>query len=659
MPFKRGAANVNFSKRTRTRLAVAIQHDPDRAQSSGPASNPPEELEGASIYPSLFCLGPESGGEQRAVREIQEPFDVDTWMENMGEGEDTPLLPSQTQASCSVPLCNLAVRRAKLSCAKTLLFRRSVCFFVGIGLLTFVVITLPPNPTVTPKDSVVHLSFDNNSIMALNQTDGDKLFDFSFNMTLPPAKQSRVHDITILSAECNIGREGGGKPSLEALRFLVSKPTKLVTRFTVPSSLTCRCSDYSKISEFKMDPGDVAACKSAGDGKGCTWMPSNSVRLFGGNCTGNCVEGPRPDRSLGGTGTVLNAEALRSLTPLEAPDEDAYETTGLQWRNIGVIRPGKGAELTHFNLSLALMNKADERCKHLDKWCKSFTQEEWDALGIRDLRMDNFIRSEDSYFKTISLKKHVSIFVDCTISIDLNLYWGIVSIPFVFHVREKFDRPDVGQTMLKKTDRDSLRDALLNLPKALSFGNVPQHARRDFRRTDSGRGVQGLLFQPKLPFMKDHSGQIRAVYIHLPAISWDMTPTFLGVEIVDNFQEKDHPPYPVMTIGSLPFTWVVVVGKSSTHWKDRNSIARLFATCTGGCGIHILRSIAGIAMEAVTTHPLLGFSISSKMSSSPSFFIKVFGEKNMFVLVRPSKTTRTSLNAPGCTYTCVCVCVCV
>ena len=43
MPFKRGAANANFRYRTSTRLAVAIQHDPDRAQSSGPASNPPAQ----------------------------------------------------------------------------------------------------------------------------------------------------------------------------------------------------------------------------------------------------------------------------------------------------------------------------------------------------------------------------------------------------------------------------------------------------------------------------------------------------------------------------------------------------------------------------------------------------------------------------------------
>ena len=48
MPFKRGAANTNFSNLTSTRWAVKNQHDPDRAQasgptSSGPASNPPPQ----------------------------------------------------------------------------------------------------------------------------------------------------------------------------------------------------------------------------------------------------------------------------------------------------------------------------------------------------------------------------------------------------------------------------------------------------------------------------------------------------------------------------------------------------------------------------------------------------------------------------------------
>ena len=43
MTFQRGAANANFNNRTSTRWVVVIQHDPDRAQSSDPTSNPPTQ----------------------------------------------------------------------------------------------------------------------------------------------------------------------------------------------------------------------------------------------------------------------------------------------------------------------------------------------------------------------------------------------------------------------------------------------------------------------------------------------------------------------------------------------------------------------------------------------------------------------------------------
>ena len=65
--------------------------------------------------------------------------------------------------------------------------------------------------------------------------------------------------------------------------------------------------------------------------------------------------------------------------------------SGLEWQNIGPSRPPEGRELTASDpdLAKALTSKL------------MLTQEEWDAIGIRDLRKDDFIKSGDSYFKPV------------------------------------------------------------------------------------------------------------------------------------------------------------------------------------------------------------------------------------------------------------------
>jgi hypothetical protein len=61
---------------------------------------------------------------------------------------------------------------------------------------------------------------------------------------------------------------------------------------------------------------------------------------------------------------------------------------GLRWNETGATRPIEGRELTCPELSKALRSKTQ------------FSQHEWDAFGIRDLRDDDFVKSGDNkYFK--------------------------------------------------------------------------------------------------------------------------------------------------------------------------------------------------------------------------------------------------------------------
>jgi len=62
-------------------------------------------------------------------------------------------------------------------------------------------------------------------------------------------------------------------------------------------------------------------------------------------------------------------------------------TLGLKWQNVGLTKPGLGQELDHPQLSEALGDKTE------------FTQQEWNGFGISNLRMDQFVKSGDGYFK--------------------------------------------------------------------------------------------------------------------------------------------------------------------------------------------------------------------------------------------------------------------
>jgi hypothetical protein len=61
--------------------------------------------------------------------------------------------------------------------------------------------------------------------------------------------------------------------------------------------------------------------------------------------------------------------------------------SGLKWRRTGGEKPNHGEELKHKGLASGLTKRTE------------FTREEWDAFGIKDLRMEHFIKSGPSYFQ--------------------------------------------------------------------------------------------------------------------------------------------------------------------------------------------------------------------------------------------------------------------
>ena len=63
--------------------------------------------------------------------------------------------------------------------------------------------------------------------------------------------------------------------------------------------------------------------------------------------------------------------------------------SGLVWQNIGPSRPNYGRERSNAALAQALQTST------------TFDEIEWKQLGISDLRMDDFIKSVESYFRPV------------------------------------------------------------------------------------------------------------------------------------------------------------------------------------------------------------------------------------------------------------------
>ena len=99
--------------------------------------------------------------------------------------------------------------------------------------------------------------------------------------------------------------------------------------------------------------------------------------------------------------TVFGEEASGAAERMNSVQEDedslfgssgnsnpkAHFTLGSRWKNVGVDRPQGGRELSNAKLATALASKT------------MFLGDEWEEFGITDLREDDYIKSNASYFR--------------------------------------------------------------------------------------------------------------------------------------------------------------------------------------------------------------------------------------------------------------------
>jgi len=94
------------------------------------------------------------------------------------------------------------------------------------------------------------------------------------------------------------------------------------------------------------------------------------------------LEGPT-----GVTQTLIDYGTLSGSDLVQTILDDEATTSGLRWKGAGSTRLEQGRELTNAALSEALTQTT------------VFTQEQWDAFGIDDLRGYDYIKAGDNYYQ--------------------------------------------------------------------------------------------------------------------------------------------------------------------------------------------------------------------------------------------------------------------
>eukprot|EP00960_Hanusia_phi_P071475 767563-Hanusia_phi.AAC.1 len=228
----------------------------------------------------------------------------------------------------------------------------------------------------------------------------------------------------------------------------------------------------------------------------------------------------------------------------------------------------------------------------------------------------------------LMLETNVSLGVSCSTLTSSRLYWS------AFRVNRS----------------DTFNDTIHN-----GFQSIRQTLQRNVTLSDMlgefGRGVsvedqrQALTKRIKLPVMRDSSGIFKAIYLHLPEISFDFNLGYLGDLSVRNPREVIDPSQAIVTFGSFPVTWLVVAGNETRAADDR---AELFVSCVRQGCTRSIRAVVGALVGAFTTHPLQGVAISATASTtSAPFFVRLLGKQHLMVFRHENYRNRRAFTAMG------------
>ena len=320
-------------------------------------------------------------------------------------------------------------------------------------------------------------------------------------------------------------------------------------------------------------------------------------------------------------GTSFHALVMRSTACTVFHEDDKMsKKLGLRWVEVDSFDKDfepTGNEIKNAALALALQQKT------------KFSQQEFDTFGISDdVLDDSYIHASGKYFRPLgkipvgrafvkgplqllatsapdilsdsvvqSLSGYVNItdfeetvsmsnlkgtmVAECSIILDVDLYWGMISFPFHHGLTERVHAQTLSQAasaVAKHTDFDSLKEIIKDLPKSFSFerkdlDNTISHQRGDRRAGEEKESFSGemaplgISFKPNLPCIVESTGLIQELYIHLqPDVVLNMSATFLPQLQAKN-EVKPELNNDVAAAAVLPFSWLLVRGDKKREPK--------------------------------------------------------------------------------------------
>jgi hypothetical protein len=96
--------------------------------------------------------------------------------------------------------------------------------------------------------------------------------------------------------------------------------------------------------------------------------------------------------STGSDVTAVMGGGASKKAKTAAADEPPAQTPvalGLKWKKVGSLKPRKGREISNEALAAKVQQQLE------------FTEQEWVLLGIKDLRMDDFVKAGGFYFRPV------------------------------------------------------------------------------------------------------------------------------------------------------------------------------------------------------------------------------------------------------------------
>eukprot|EP00960_Hanusia_phi_P015657 461654-Hanusia_phi.AAC.1 len=208
--------------------------------------------------------------------------------------------------------------------------------------------------------------------------------------------------------------------------------------------------------------------------------------------------------------------------------------------------------------------------------------------------------------------KNASFGIACSALTSIRLYWSIY----------KMQRIEVFNSTLSYGFEHVLNETFQNV----RLTGLLEDLRNDFRLLDQQQALAVLV---RLPLIRDSSGLIKALYVHLPEVSFDFSLGFLGDLSVRNPKAAIDAREALFTFGSYPGRWLMMAGNEAIVAPDQ---ANFFISCVRGDCSKSIRAVFEAFFGAFTTHPLQGVAILATASATSSPLVtKLLGKQHLVV----------------------------